>query len=210
MWGATIQKTKIILKEKYFNPRSPCGERLVCVVLIILRYIISIHAPRVGSDGLYLRLNHHYLFISIHAPRVGSDVMIFGKFLTYLISIHAPRVGSDVTLTSPLSLTTNFNPRSPCGERPVYPNDVGISYNISIHAPRVGSDATFSCVTSHLLGFQSTLPVWGATRYHWEVCVVLRVISIHAPRVGSDCKTHQQKINNIIIALANFDKRFYL
>ena len=40
-----------------------------------MRAIISIHAPRVGSDtdGLH---NLEYIYISIHAPRVGSDSMV--------------------------------------------------------------------------------------------------------------------------------------
>ena len=57
----------------------------------------------------------------------------------------------------------NFNPRSPCGERPAgscYPQKFQF---ISIHAPRVGSDMRFS------------------VQY-----VAAGTISIHAPRVGSD------------------------
>ena len=34
----------------------------------------------------------------------------------------------------------NFNPRSPCGERPLSYNGKNIVNGISIHAPRVGSD----------------------------------------------------------------------
>ena len=36
----------------YFNPRSPCGERLRYLKLLPERSVISIHAPRVGSDSL--------------------------------------------------------------------------------------------------------------------------------------------------------------
>ncbi len=57
----------------------------------------------------------------------------------------------------------NFNPRSPCGER-------------------LGLRITFFNTNSL---FQSTLPVWGATRLDKIYPVVLH-ISIHAPRVGSD------------------------
>ena len=56
------------------------------------------------------------------------------------ISIHAPRVGSDGTSCGRMILATDFNPRSPCGERLI---GVGISVfpeMISIHAPCVGSD----------------------------------------------------------------------
>ena len=37
-----------------------------------MRAIISIHAPRVGSDP-GKRVHHSSYLISIHAPRVGSD-----------------------------------------------------------------------------------------------------------------------------------------
>ena len=57
--------------------------------------MISIHAPREGSDGgpHSSRLRKE---ISIHAPREGSDTEL-GPLLHHLggISIHAPREGSD-------------------------------------------------------------------------------------------------------------------
>ena len=56
------------------------------------------------------------------------------------ISIHAPRVGSDAILRRFSRGGVNFNPRSPCGERP---RDLE------------------ECSDS--VKFQSTLPVWGAT-----------------------------------------------
>ena len=79
-----------------------------------------------------------------------------------LISIHAPRVGSDY-----LALR----------ER--------LSASISIHAPRVGSDTFVLCIGKYRDGFQSTLPVWGAT-IRFFVRPDDGKISIHAPRVGSD------------------------
>ena len=56
---------------------------------------------------------------------------------------------------------------------------------ISIHAPRVGSDGVH-CKHGYMMrGFQSTLPVWGATQNPGNQRR-LQLISIHAPRVGSD------------------------
>ena len=101
------------------------------------------------------------------------------------ISIHAPCTGSDYVEPSGLAVHTNFNPRSPHGERPAGspPAMVSASYfnprsphgerhssapantsppGISIHAPRTGSDYT------------ALLP----PSSQW--------ISIHAPRTGSD------------------------
>ena len=57
--------------------------------------IISIHAPRVGSDAQQEGFFCPFVCISIHAPRVGSDLYLKAGFYGERISIHAPRVGSD-------------------------------------------------------------------------------------------------------------------
>ena len=57
----------------------------------------------------------------------------------------------------------NFNPCSPCGERLVDKRRDAALIRISIHAPRAGSD----CGSPNQLNFND--------------------ISIHAPRAGSDC-----------------------
>ena len=83
------------------------------------------------------------------------------------------------------SMFFDFNPRSPCGERPQGQRRVVSQiFDISIHAPRVGSDTNavtenpFEYISIHAprvgsdypgrryhqrVEFQSTLPVWGAT-----------------------------------------------
>ena len=105
--------------------------------------------------------------ISIHAPRVGSDKTPSGWVcLDYCISIHAPRVGSDQGFISAVEQSLNFNPRSPCGERPDRELKEKIDTIISIHAPRVGSDQFCRRYRFRFQAFQSTLPVWGATEYH--------------------------------------------
>ena len=101
------------------------------------------------------------------------------------ISIHAPCTGSDYVEPSGLAVHTNFNPRSPHGERhssaPANTSPPGISIHaprtgsdytallppssqwISIHAPRTGSDVCDSVLNSVDSLFQSTLPARGAT-----------------------------------------------
>ena len=100
--------------------------------------------------------------ISIHAPRVGSDRPPPRQPGAGVISIHAPRVGSDGPEHTGLPGTPDFNPRSPCGERP------------AVSAFKTSADK-----------FQSTLPVWGATQAR-PPGRPRGGISIHAPRVGSD------------------------
>ena len=94
VWGATSADHGRVQLDAHFNPRSPCGERLVLLPNCKTLFIISIHAPRVGSDRL-LRALGRCANISIHAPRVGSDTKQTMSLLNTMISIHAPRVGSD-------------------------------------------------------------------------------------------------------------------
>ena len=129
--------------------------------------------------------------------------------MTDEISIHAPRVGSDLSgLTNSLE-DEDFNPRSPCGERPWIPVTIRRSNNFNPRSPcgeRLGVHQTTiqnwkfqstlpvwgatpdEKAQELIQEFQSTLPVWGATR--WSICGPMTpAISIHAPRVGSDNKT---------------------
>ena len=102
-------------------------------------YIISIHAPHAGSDldkTAYQSLG----LISIHAPHAGSDNEQLQATCDGQISIHAPHAGSDYTHMCYHIVTGNFNPRSPCGERP--------GNNI---------------IRFKTIIFQSTLPMRGAT-----------------------------------------------
>ena len=142
-----------------FNPRSPCGERLDAFAipsarpsfqstlpmrgatfLLVAPTIIkiSIHAPHAGSDTIESTgsgLGH----ISIHAPHAGSDGYGYLPRQELAISIHAPHAGSDVRAVIVSIFHDDFNPRSPCGERPH--GHLFIQFGlISIHAPHAGSD----------------------------------------------------------------------
>ena len=146
----------------YFNPRSPCGERLTCCRTCMtfflfqstlpvrgataptfpasFRFSISIHAPRAGSDGLCGNSFDYDRRISIHAPRAGSDVFSLLSASRFRISIHAPRAGSDfserITAPSPSVFQSTLPVR-------------GATYALGLAA--------------HAGVFQSTLPVRGAT-----------------------------------------------
>ena len=59
--------------SEYFNPRSPWGERHFEDAFGEPVWIISIHAPRGGSDWEHRIHGPKPDHISIHAPRGGSD-----------------------------------------------------------------------------------------------------------------------------------------
>ena len=80
---------------KHFYPRSPCGERH------------NINSSVNTADQ-----------ISIHALLAESDVSLLYRItITVDISIHALLAESDLTNVVSSAGTTDFYPRSPCGER---------------------------------------------------------------------------------------------
>ena len=83
-------------RRLHFNPRSPCGER---------------HAEHFQSRA--------QCDISIRAPLAGSDRVQLDSMRLCFISIRAPLAGSDTFIRSRHGMDKNFNPRSPCGERPL-------------------------------------------------------------------------------------------
>ena len=104
---------------------------------------------------------------------------MFVTIIVLDISIHAPRAGSDYYRRLHKAMPSNFNPRSPCGERRYSWMYIWQFCIISIHAPRAGSDGSI-----HYMGV-------------FEVD-----ISIHAPRAGSD-----RLLSYDLFALGHFNPR---
>ena len=100
-----------------FYPRSPCGERLCTIMSIAsnLKFLSTLSLRRatiVGGAG-----NNAILFLSTLSLRRATDT------------------SKDVIKT-----TTNFYPRSPCGERPTNHDQATSTHQISIHALLAESD----------------------------------------------------------------------
>ena len=139
--GATASALLMALAQKYFNPRSPHGERRLTHRLRRVVLTISIHAPRTGSDSSASAHTRSGDSISIHAPRTGSDEA----------NAHTLKIAFEFQSTLPARGAT-ARWRTSCGAR-----------RISIHAPRTGSDAAEGVRGVVRLRFQSTLPARGAT-----------------------------------------------
>ena len=191
---------------RYFNPRSPHGERPASLALCIPHNHFNPRSPH-GERPLFATALMIEIIFQSTLPAWGATSSVDNMQLSTCISIHAPRMGSDKQVASITPKQMHFNPRSPHGERPRLVVVASILYYISIHAPRMGSDAIQgransarsnfnprsphgerhkSYDTSYLPPiFQSTLPAWGAT-YHQAKQHDHSYISIHAPRMGSD------------------------
>ena len=84
------------------------------------------------------------------------------------ISIHAPRGGSDgkYTLSANVLSATDFNPRSPWGERRYVPQEILLRGNHFNPRSPWGERPIGDCAMQlDFCLFQSTLPVGGATLY---------------------------------------------
>ena len=79
--------------------------------------------------------------ISIHAPRTGSDERVTVR-LTHTSAFQStlPARGATRRSREPIGYKINFNPRSPHGERRHRSFRLWQQSGISIHAPRTGSD----------------------------------------------------------------------
>ena len=140
MRGATMPAIRTWSSCTYFNPRTPCGVRHYHLLIFGCDFTISIHAPHAGCDMKETReVVPVTLFQSTHPMRGATRPEYPG--------------GPDAR---------DFNPRTPCGVRPVW-----------------------RLRRATLKGFQSTHPMRGAT----SVALAegnFEGISIHAPHAGCD------------------------
>ena len=79
---------------------------------------ISTHAPRAGSDTIGLPFRVAVLYISTHAPRAGSDFQFVNSAAEkHIFQPTLPVRGATTQSSTVHDTSTDFNPRSPCGER---------------------------------------------------------------------------------------------
>ena len=149
--------------ENIFQPTLPARGATQAAAPRPSRPSISTHAPRTGSDKRLVALILLDGIISTHAPRTGSDM--YDAIKAYPGKVFQPTLparGATCRLIGTRPNTSNFNPRSPHGERRRFSSLSLSPMYISTHAPRTGSDRRRPRVP---LGTQ---------------------ISTHAPRTGSD------------------------
>ena len=114
--GSDFRANLIALACKYFNPRSPYGERPILYHIFFANQGFQSTLPLRGATVAAVCYNG-YASISIHAPLTGSDASLDCGVNSQGISIHAPLTGSDLIRNTPATQALNFNPRSPYGER---------------------------------------------------------------------------------------------
>ena len=116
--GATKHGLPLDIHAKYFNPRSPHGERRRLVRRMGQRRDFNPRSPH-GERLESARRNEDAGNISIHAPRTGSDMLSFSVAASpKQFQSTLPARGATVRHGRPhRHLGQDFNPRSPHGER---------------------------------------------------------------------------------------------
>ena len=101
-----------------FNPRSPCGERLIGEGDFQEgeEFQSTLSLRRATASQMFVVYDGR---ISIHALLAESDVIPAAYAAQTSISIHALLAESDGSVRETTISWRDFNPRSPCGERPM-------------------------------------------------------------------------------------------
>ena len=103
--------------------------------------VVSTHAPLAGSDTSFARSSTVFS-VSTHAPLAGSDRPWRKlRLRNHRVSTHAPLAGSDGLARGHVG-GARFNPRSPCGERPLHLVNVALrAYHMhDVFHPNASSD----------------------------------------------------------------------
>ena len=148
-----------------FQSTLPVRGATFTTQVLFFKFIISIHAPRTGSDFVPVLQGYQQCYFNPRSP-YGERLLQTKEIVSGgAISIHAPRTGSDVFSAALRANRTYFNPRSPYGERLgkyAVPKSTGSNFN-----PRspYGERLMRPVEVESDDAFQSTLPVRGATRW---------------------------------------------
>ena len=177
------QMTGIALSD--FNPRTPCGVRLLVIIVHRAAGVISIYAPLAGCDAAppSRRADAGYFNPRTPcgvrhrrgaAPRRRQDFnprtpcgvrrlfLCFARKGVLFQSTH-PLRGATRARAGGSGRVAHFNPRTPCGVRLRQLGLPRLETKISIHAPLAGCDCRSLRGWRSPHGFQSTHPLRGAT-----------------------------------------------
>ena len=141
VWGATVQRSRLLFNWLYFNPRTSCEVRRNKNLEYILPKLFQSTHLVWGATQCRRTIKS----ITWHFnPRTSCEVRHgreWSEIWSENISIHAPRVRCDRSVAFVFPFYLYFNPRTSCEVRLCVLTRRGNIRNISIHAPRVRCDS---------------------------------------------------------------------
>ena len=208
--GATSDGRRAQADYGGFDPRAPCGARLLLFAPAIICVPVSIRAPRAGRDIAIGSRGHEAARFDPRAPCGARLVIDLDIRHGLQVSIRAPRAGRDRHFRGHgLRGDYGFDPRAPCGARPRPYVQRGSVPGFDPRAP-CGARPVDPAGVHPLIWFRSARPVRGATQQHQRAfrdttcfdprapCGARRIVrtrcwprivSIRAPRAGRDSAT---------------------
>ena len=151
------------IDQKNFYPRSPCGERLSRASRLAPVISISIHALLAESDLLTLSMGVILiLFLSTLSLRRATAPPTMWSTTTTNFYPRSPCGERQIPYQRQID-QKNFYPRSPCGERLSRASRLAPVISISIHALLAESDLLTLSMGVILILFLSTLSLRRAT-----------------------------------------------
>ena len=147
----------------YFNPRAPCGARPKAAQTAAANAQISTHAPLAGRDSGSLSISSPLPIFQPTRPLRGAT------------SIHTGNSG----------IINHFNPRAPCGARPVRVQHTNFINEFQPTRPLRGATSLRVENLRRSCDFNPRAPC-GARRKTTTVITSVPPISTHAPLAGRD------------------------
>ena len=114
--GRDLHFTNHLSRHLNFNPRAPCGARRSSLRGCNKSLVFQPTRPLRGAT-LLLMLRRCCVIFQPTRPLRGATISSRPILATGKISTHAPLAGRDRVLVSLVPITSNFNPRAPCGAR---------------------------------------------------------------------------------------------
>ena len=180
----------------YFNPHSPCGERPVKSLIIMLTMRFQSTLPMRGATPFSVAAAFMIRDFNPHSPCGERPALTYLVCPVISISIHTPHAGSDASHAAPI-----INPRIFQSTLPMrgattmcrYPLSLSL---ISIHTPHAGSDKGPSAAACVPQSFQSTLPMRGATlSAHVAQINIFSIFQSTLPMRGATAKVTEFTLN---------------
>ena len=114
--GATRTPTRSRRRGRYFNPHSPCGERLKSLPFAVSVILFQSTLPLRGATRT-VRIMRWRFYFNPHSPCGERPQTLLLPVLRYYFNPHSP-CGERPMTAIPRPAVRYFNPHSPCGERP--------------------------------------------------------------------------------------------
>ena len=161
---ATVKISKNLTDRKNFYPRSPCGERHERFKAQMSKFLfLSTLSLRRATPTLHniFKLLPFLSTLSLRRATLNAHLYYHSRGL--FLSTLSLRRATKSLLTSVVN-STDFYPRSPCGERRCVKRCQAVDISISIHALLAESDSITITITCIVSRFLSTLSLRRATR----------------------------------------------